>query len=476
MELKAKQQQASAAKTLADSYELVQHGTITYIPAHWETEDVTVTPSIQDRIWVPLTQDDKLQLGNASSNILFSSDREFANFNFMVEQYAEKVTDKTTEVFVRTEHGLAVLDSTGALVPPDGKFRPNCLKPVVNTDQADKDEVFKVIAGWLDSEEEAHSLLFHLATCLAPGWSAVKYVLLLGDGRNGKSVLLSMLSDLFGGENVSNVTRQHMAEQLPVCVELNGKLLNVVFDGRMDYVKDSGLEKTLIAGEPGYIRLLFKSGLTRVQTNALFIEALNKEPKTRDKSSALQKRLVRFWFPNVYPRNIDFERHMRSPKMLGAFLSLLLDHYVREGEVVEKLMPTQGAMSLQVDQMWANSPALQFVSQYVSDPGRANVNFVGMDLDPLVNAFMAWRTEEGYIEYSRADAVNLFKECFELGWKSAREAGKQIKKRTIASLKPETQTLLDQLTVERNEDGSEDLTSVVDIGQLLEEHSDTGGA
>ena len=53
--------------------------------------------------------------------------------------------------------------------------------------------------------------------------------------------------------------------------------------------------------------------------------------------SIREKRLVRFLFPNVYPLNHRFERKMLGDDMLGAFLSLLIDRYVLEDEVAEKL-------------------------------------------------------------------------------------------------------------------------------------------
>lgn len=445
LELSSKATLARAARTVAESYELVQHGSHTFIPCHWLTEAIGPLPAAE-RIWQPLTRNDKRRLANQTQNILFATDSELTNFDLMLRQFAIEDESVIQHLLVRTEDGLKMLDETGTLVEPTGQFCPNVLKPVLNTDEAAKAGVFDVIKGWLNSEEEAHSLLHHLATALCPGWSAVKYVLLIGDGRNGKSVLLSMLQDLFGASNVSNVTRQQIAERLPVCVELNNKLLNIIFDGEMAYIKDSSMEKTLIAGEPGYVRLLYENGNTRVQTNALFLEALNSEPKTRDKSGALQKRLSRFWFPNTYPIDMAFEKRMRSDELLGAFLALLLDHFVTKYELADKLKQTSGSSALQVEQNLLNSPLHQFVSYLVSSDASWNDRLrQPVMVDPLVDSFMAWRVDEGFTEFSTADVKRLFKEGFSTDWKTVREAGKVVKKQRLLEPKPEILALLNQL-------------------------------
>lgn len=446
LEITSKPAMARAAQTLAQSYELVQHSSTTYIPAHWQTEALGPCAP-EDRIWLPLNRNDKRRLANREHRILFTNDSELTNFDLMLRQFSHDDESKITRLLVKTEDGLRTLTEAGKLVEPDGTFLPNFIRPVLNNDAADKEEVFNVIKGWLNSEEEAHSLLYHLATSLAPAWSAVKYILLIGDGRNGKSVLLSMLSDLFGGENISHVTRQQIAERLPVCTELNNKLLNIIYDGEMVYIKDSSMEKTLIAGEPGYVRLLYENGNTRVQTHALFLEALNREPKTRDKSSALQKRLSRFWFPNVYALDQEFEDHMRSEKMLGAFLALLLDHFVLVSERAVKLRQTSSAEALQVEQQLLNSPVLQFVQHLV----RTDPTFIqkleenSHTMDSMVDSFMAWRVQEGFSEYSTADAQGMFRENWETERRSARENGKYVKRYWLIKPKAEVQALLDQM-------------------------------
>ena len=445
MELTSKNVMASAARSLAQSYQLVQHGSDTFMPSHWLTEEAGPTVPTE-QIWVPLSRKDKRKLGN-SSNILFASESEITSFDIMLRQFAIEDDTPVTKLLIRTEDGLRVLNSEGELEIPSGQFLPNTLKPVLNTDPDDKAAVFEVIKGWLNSEEDVHSLLYHLSTALSPGWSAVKYVLFIGDGRNGKSLLLSMISDVFGLSNISNVTRQQIAERLPVVAELNSKLLNIVFDGEMTYLKDSSVEKTLTAGEPAVVRMLYENANTVVQTNALFIEALNKEPKTRDKSGALQKRLSRFWFQNVYALDRAFEEKMRSPKMIGAFLSLLIDHFVKGNEVAQLLKQTSKAMALQVEQNLLNSPLHQFVSHLVG----ADASYIDklrdgpMMLDALADSFMAWRLQEGFNEYSTEDSRRLFKESFYTDWKSFREGGKVVRKQRVVGAKPDVVALLEQL-------------------------------
>ena len=445
VELATKAALAGTAKTLAQSYELVQHSSITYIPTNWRTLDKGPCDP-EDCIWLPLTRPDKRRMANSLGNILFANDSEITNFDLMLRQFSREVDNSVSRLLIKTEDGLRVLNHEGQLETPDGSFLPNYIAPQLNTDETAKAEVRSVITEWLRSEEEATSLLYHLATALSPGWSAVKYLLLIGDGRNGKSVLLQMLADLFGTANVSNVTRQQMADFLPVCSEMNNKLLNIVYDGKMTYIKDSSMEKTVIAGEPGYVRMLYENGSTKVQTNALFLEALNSEPKTRDKSSALQKRLSRFWFPNVYELDYAFEKRMRSPHFLGAFLSLLLDHFVPQEHLAEKLKPTDGARQLQVEQQLLNSPALQYVQHLIDqDPNWVHkFETGGHALEPLINSFMAWRLLEGYNEYSSADVKRMFKELFHVERKSFREAGKVVKREQLGVPKGETQALLDQ--------------------------------
>jgi hypothetical protein len=295
---------------------------------------------------------------------------------------------------------------------------------------------------------------------LSPGWSAVKYILLLGVGRNGKGVLIKMLHGLVGSENISHVTRQHMAENNPVVTELNGKLLNLIYDGQAEYLKDTGTEKSLVAGEPVPIRKLYDSNTTTVQTNALFVEGLNHEPKSKDKSSALQKRLVRYHFSNVYPLNRAFEKKMTSEKMLGAFLSLLIDHYVLEDELAEKLALTSKAMELQLEHMFTNSIGLQFLKNFDLVSAGGIDDMVGLTIDDLVQKFRAWRLAEGDSgQWAEPDIVGLFDPLVETDRVSKRVNGKPRKVRAVRTLRPEARSFIEN---QKEDEDAELLDAVVE--------------
>lgn len=455
--LKTKKELAAEAFSLAQGLNLVRYRATTYIPADFETQETSVPPDIDHTIWLPLPRASLARLAAVQFDTMFGSDSELSAFDFMVAQSAIQIDKAASALLVRTPDGLRELNEEGELVTATGEFRPNALMPMLNTDDAEKQRVLSVICEWLDSEEEAESLLAHLATSLSPGWSAVKYVLLLGHGRNGKSLLLKMLQALFGRENVANVTRQSMSEQNPVVTELNGKLLNIVYDGMAEYLKDSGTEKSLIAGEPVPIRRLYESTATMVQTNALFLEGLNREPKTHDKSSALQKRLVRFQFPNTYPLNHQFERVMLSEESLGAFLSLLIDRYVKEHELAVRLAPTSKALELQLEQMFTNSMGLQYLKHHEETDALGTAGLVGVPMQTLIEKFRAWRLKENDLgTWAEPDVQALFNPLLNTERKTQRVDGKPRKVRTITSFKPEAQAFIESLK------GADDDAALID--------------
>lgn len=449
--IKNKRQLADEADVLARSFNCKVYKNQVYIPCDMDTGDWSVAPPVHRRIWVPLTRTKLQQVAKQQFMTMFSSQQELESFEYMVLQSTDIHEEEVSSVLIRTVDGLRELRDDGVLYEPEDRFVPNILPITLNTVEDDKSRVFGVLVEWLNSEEEATALLRHLATALAPGWSAVRYVLLLGDGRNGKSVLMQMMQRLFGKENVSGVSRQNISDSSPVVTELNGKLLNIIFDGVAVYLKDSGHEKSLVAGEEVGVRRLYSSALTPVQTNALFIEGLNREPKSNDKSSALQERLVRFWFKNTYVDDLVFKEEMLSDRVLGALLALLIDNYVKKEDKAVMLAPTRESQSLRIEHMATNSLAMQYI-EHVVETGDVE-DLVGMPLSELADEFKRWRLKDGDLGVWTRDSVRtLFKTVLDFKRKSVRVGSKVTKVIVIEGFKKDALELIGSLTEKEDSD------------------------
>ncbi len=74
-------------------------------------------------------------------------------------------------------------------------------------------------------------------------------VLLLGPGKNGKSVLLNVIQSLLGQDNVSSVPLQTLTENRFAAAELFGKLANICGDLDSRAVKSTGAFKMITGGD-----------------------------------------------------------------------------------------------------------------------------------------------------------------------------------------------------------------------------------
>lgn len=472
LDTKTKRQLTQLANDMARGFAIVKYNHVLYLPVNYRSRVIDQALAPQERVWIPLSTPAVLDLAGQTSKVMFYSEGEKSSFYGMVEQAAVPVTTTSGTILMVKDGALVELRADGALHEPAQKFCPHFIAVPVNDDTAAKADVRATLVEWLnDSEEDADSLLAHIATALAPHWSAVKYVLLIGEGRNGKSLLMKMLMSLLGENNISHITRQDMSSSKSTCLDLQGRLANIVFDGPSSYLKDSGPEKSLIAGETTPIRRLYSSLVTPVQTNGLFIEGLNREPKTGDKSLALQKRLVRFQFTRTYELNYEFEHLMLSEPVLGAFLSLLLDHYVQQHEVHTKLKLTMAAQMLQIEQMHTNSMPFQFIAWFDENDALSAEGLIGETIPDVSHKFKTWRlVEMGDINtWNDKDVEQMLTPLFTTERKSKRVNGKVRKVRVVTGFRPQLTQFIEYLRGEEEAGGpaSDSGTTVVDDGLLL---------
>ena len=439
--LLSKPELASLSESTAINFGIIEYRDHLYLPVDYLTGQSQ--PSDPTRtIWRRMQAKDFRRFANETLDILFANEGEYSSFLYMTQQLADK-EEPTERLLIMTADGVKTLDDYGKLVPSTGRFSPYYVN-LFYDDSVDEKPFWDMIVGWVDGEEQARAVLRHLSVGLQPNWTASKYLLFIGSGLNGKSTLLRMIEKIIGQDNVSGVHRQEMSAKRPTVTQLNGSLMNIILDGPKDFIKDSSSEKTLVAGERLDLEMKYSNVPVSVMSNALFLEGLNDEPKTSDKSPALQRRLVRFYFPNTYKKDIPLEDRLLSPQGLSALLKLILQNWVHKSEASELLANTEKSQQLQLEHQWSTSPFMQFMEHMASVDVEELKALVcpGALVDRLVHAFRSWSDSVGLKQTEEGYTRKTLEEYFITTRKTVRLNGKPSTRRVITEARPTTLALL----------------------------------
>jgi P4 family phage/plasmid primase-like protien len=125
-------------------------------------------------------------------------------------------------------------------------------------------------------------------------------VMLTGEGANGKSVFLDLITYLLGEANVSNVALQDLEENRFKAAQLYGKLANVFADLDARGLQSSSMFKTLTTGDPIDAERKHCNPF-RFRSYAKLLFSANRIPSSRDRTHAFYRR----WLIIPFTRTFD---------------------------------------------------------------------------------------------------------------------------------------------------------------------------
>lgn len=221
---------------------------------------------------------------------------------------------------------------TGTLGPHD----PSFLSPVQIPVAFDPDARCPCIEKFLgevfpgDAVQIAHQLAGYLLT---PDNRLRTAVMLVGRGRNGKSVFLNLLTALLGTENVSNRPLQALEENTFATADLYGKLANVFADLDGKALRGSALFKSISGGDRISAERKHKPAFEfKPYTRLLF--SANRPPPTPDTTDAFFGRWLIVPFEQRFRglhesgsgpvEDPDLLSKLTTPEELSGFLNLAL--------------------------------------------------------------------------------------------------------------------------------------------------------
>jgi putative DNA primase/helicase len=143
--------------------------------------------------------------------------------------------------------------------------------------------------------------------CLTDDTTQQKFVVAIGEGQNGKSVMLDVLTALLGPDNVSHVPFEVFGKRFQLTVTL-GKLANISSDaGRVDESAEGAI-KQFAGGDRMYFDRKGVPGIF-AYPSARLILATNHEPHFADRSKGIWRRMI------VVPFNKSIPREQQDPQL-----------------------------------------------------------------------------------------------------------------------------------------------------------------
>lgn len=169
-------------------------------------------------------------------------------------------------------------------------------------EQKENKEIDTIMNNLAVNDQQVVTLLYEMiGYCLYRGMPFQKVFILVGNGANGKSTLLNMITKLLGEENVSHVDLKEIANNRFGKSELYGKLANIADDCSSTYLEDTSVMKR-ITGE-SYTSIEFKNQNSfSAKINTKMILSYNTIPRMNDTTDGLTRRLV------IIPLNAVFKK------------------------------------------------------------------------------------------------------------------------------------------------------------------------
>lgn len=160
----------------------------------------------------------------------------------------------------------------------------------------------------LEEDQERISVLQEWAGyLLLPDTGQQRFLLMEGEGSNGKSVFMAAITAMMGRENVSNVSLENFGDRFSRTDTL-GKLANIAGDcEELDKVAE-GYIKSFTSGDRMYFDRKGISGINCIPTARLMISC-NERPRFKDRSQGIWRRML------LIPWRKSIEKAMRIKNM-----------------------------------------------------------------------------------------------------------------------------------------------------------------
>jgi len=211
--------------------------------------------------------------------------------------------------FIPVANGDLFLDgTTPRLEEPDPDRGPLVRSPAAYDPDADTSGWETYLKNLMPSENE-RATLQEMAGYALMHWGLPfhKALFVTGPTASGKSTTLQAIQNLYPDEAVANSSPQQLVNGRFGAAALEGKWANFRSDLDDDLVRDIGLFKELVAGDPIYAERKFEQGF-KFRPTAKHFYSCNRLPEVDLDDDAFYRRILLASFPTTIPREDRIDR------------------------------------------------------------------------------------------------------------------------------------------------------------------------
>ena len=153
-------------------------------------------------------------------------------------------------------------------------------------------------------QEDRDTMMEMLGNALLPHYDYESFMILFGEGGNGKSVYYDMVVKFLSKENVSSIELKKLTESDFAASSLVGKYANIAPDMQARKIDDAGLLKTLSGGD--HINVEEKNEQDfEFQNRAKLMFGANRPPVINERSDAIKRRILPIRLPYRFRSDPD---------------------------------------------------------------------------------------------------------------------------------------------------------------------------
>ena len=285
-----------------------------------------------------------------------------------VNTYVDRNVFDSDPTLINMKNGI--FDMTAMKLMPHSHAIPFRTQLNVSYDQKAYPKKFmRFLMEVLDDKEDRQTILEMFATALLRNTlNMEKAVMLIGEGANGKSTLLSTIADVFGAENVSGVSIHDLLWNRFSKADLDAKMLNIYGDISSKDLNYVGILKSIITGEGITVEKKNKGSFIMRPYAKLFFAA-NRLPEVNEDTDAIYRRFLIIEFPRQFKGQDDNPTllvELTTDEEKSGILNLLIG-YARI--VMRNKRLTYAPTTEQVRSEWRDksNPIMQFFSECIKE-------------------------------------------------------------------------------------------------------------